>query len=167
MSLGSAQPGRIITILSTDTKPTLEANEAGTTLKYTDTGAEFEWSGSAWYQTKGIDSSGNLAVKTTSEISGTVSTSSTPTGGLNVRITTATSTNVKSAAGVLHKIIINTAATAGIITVYDDTTGGTTTPIIVIPAAKAAGTIFEFNTAMSNGIQVVTASADDILVVYA
>jgi len=68
MSLGSAQPGRIITILSTDTKPTLKANEAGTTLKYTDTGAEFEWSGSAWYQTKGPDSSGALAVKTTSEI---------------------------------------------------------------------------------------------------
>jgi len=68
MTTGSAQPGRIITQLSTDPRPTLDTDEAGTPLKYTDTGAEFEWSGSAWYQTKGPDSSGALAVKTTAEI---------------------------------------------------------------------------------------------------
>lgn len=82
-------------------------------------------------------------------------------------ISTATTTDVKSTAGVLVSVIVND-ANAGSITIYDDTTGGTSTPVAVIGAASASrpATPLYYNIKMNNGIQVVTAGADDVTIVY-
>lgn len=82
-------------------------------------------------------------------------------------ITTNTTTDVKSTTGVLVSVIVNDANT-GSITIYDDTTGGTSTPVAVIGSASASrpATPLYYNIRMNNGIQIVTAAADDITIVY-
>ena len=89
------------------------------------------------------------------------------TPGEYAYISTATTTDVKSSAGVLVSVIMND-ANSGTITIYDDTTGGTTTPIGVIGPASASrpATPLYYNIRMNNGIQVVTSSADDVTVVF-
>lgn len=86
----------------------------------------------------------------------------TPTGLFN-NIKTATTTTVKSGAGVLHKIVINTTA-AGTITVYDNTTATGTT--IATIAASAAGPVYIYDLAFTLGLTVVTGAASDITVIY-
>ncbi len=87
--------------------------------------------------------------------------------GSYAHITTATTTDVSSVACVLKRVCIN-GGTAGAVTIRDDTTGGSTTPIAVIAAAAAAtpSGVHEFNVKMANGIQVVTAAATDVTIVY-
>ena len=83
-------------------------------------------------------------------------------------ITTATTTDLSQNAGAfLHAVVIN-GGTAGAVTVYDDTTGGTTTPIAVIAAAAAATPAGSrvYNCAMTAGLQIVTAAATDVTVIY-
>ena len=82
-------------------------------------------------------------------------------------ITTATTTDVSSTGAFLHAVVIN-GGTAGAVTVYNNTTGATTSPIAVIGAATAilpGGTKF-YNCEMPNGIQVATAAATDVTVIY-
>lgn len=58
-----------------------------------------------------------------------------PTGYLYTNITTTTSTTVKSGAGFLHSITINTPIASSVIKIYDNTTNsGTLIGTITIPA---------------------------------
>lgn len=84
-----------------------------------------------------------------------------PTGLFN-NIKTATTTTVKTGAGVLHKIVINT-TTAFTITVYDNTTATGTT--IATIAASATG-VFIYDLAFTTGLTIVTGGASDITVTY-
>lgn len=78
-------------------------------------------------------------------------------------ITTATTTTVKTGAGMLHSITINTTA-AGTITIYDNTAGSGTK--IGTIAASAAGPTFMYNVSFSTGLTIVTGAASDITVSY-
>lgn len=85
-------------------------------------------------------------------------------------ISTATTTDVSGNGtvpftGVLVRIIVGETA-AGAITVYDAVSGATTTTIAVLKASIAEGT-YEFGINVSKGIQVTTAGASKITVVYA
>lgn len=82
-----------------------------------------------------------------------------PPAGKSTRITTATTTVVKTTRGVLLRIIVGTTA-AGTITVQN----AAGTAVAVLKASVAEGA-YEFGVEM-NGITVVTAAASDITVVY-
>jgi hypothetical protein len=79
-------------------------------------------------------------------------------------IATATTTDVFSGPGRLKKIILGETA-AGAITIYDEATGGTTT-IVGILKASIAEQEFDFDIAVGKGLQIVTAGASKLTVVY-
>ena len=78
-------------------------------------------------------------------------------------ITTATTTTVKSGAGFLHAITINTTA-AGAITIYDNT-AASGTKIGTLKASIGEQT-FILNVSFGTGLTIVTAAASDVTVSY-
>ncbi len=78
-------------------------------------------------------------------------------------ITTATTTTVKSGAGFIHAITVNTTA-AGTITIYDNT-AGSGTKIATLKASVGEQTFF-YNAAFGTGLTLVTAAASDVTVSY-
>lgn len=78
-------------------------------------------------------------------------------------ITSATTTTVKSGAGFLHCITVNTTA-AGAITVYDNT-AGSGTKIGTLKSSIAENTYY-FDVSFGTGLTIVTAAASDITVSY-
>lgn len=78
-------------------------------------------------------------------------------------IATATTTQVKTGAGVLHSIVLGETA-AGSIKIIDNTTG-TTTNLAELKASVVEG-VYEFNVAFSTGLRIVTAGASKLTVVY-
>lgn len=79
-------------------------------------------------------------------------------------ITTDTTTTIKSGPGILHSIVINTAASTGTATVYDNTAGSGTK--IATLGTGTAGT-FVYDICFNTGLTIVTATAAaDITVTY-
>ena len=78
-------------------------------------------------------------------------------------ISTATTTTVKSGAGVLKSITIGETA-AGAITIYDNTAASGTV-IGVLKASHAEQTL-DFSVAFSTGLTIVTAGASKLTVSY-
>lgn len=83
-------------------------------------------------------------------------------------INTATTTVLKSARGFLHRIIINSAAANGVITVYDNTSAaGTKVATITQPASVLQSqNVLEYGCYLTTGLTIVTSSTDDITVVF-
>ncbi len=79
-------------------------------------------------------------------------------------ISTATTTNVDVGQGQLIRIVVTETA-AGAITIYDEAAGGTTDIINVMKASIVEGT-YEFGIQYAKGIQIVTAGASKLTVVY-
>lgn len=91
----------------------------------------------------------------------------TLTGYSHTAITTATTTLVKSGAGVLHAVIVNTKGTvASTVTVYDALTA-TGTPVAIIDSLNLSGT-FEYDIIFATGLTIVTTgtAAPDVTVSY-
>ena len=85
-----------------------------------------------------------------------------PSTGFNyTHINSATNTAVKSGAGMLHTITINTPL--GAVTVYDNTAASGT--VIAVISASAIGTLV-FDVNFSTGLTITTASANDMTVSY-
>lgn len=78
-------------------------------------------------------------------------------------ISTATTTQVKTGAGVLKAIVIGETA-AGAISIIDNTAGSTAN-IGVLKASIVEGT-YTFDVAFSAGLRIITAGASKITVVY-
>lgn len=78
-------------------------------------------------------------------------------------ITTATTTTVKTGAGFLHSITINTTA-AGTITIYDNTAGSGTK--IGTLASSVGQQTFFYDVQFATGLTIVTGAASDITVSY-
>lgn len=82
-------------------------------------------------------------------------------------ITTATTTQVKSGAGVLHALVVNTKGTvASTIKVYD-ATSGTSNPICSVDSLNLSGT-FYFDAQVTTGVRVITTGtvAPDVTILY-
>ena len=79
-------------------------------------------------------------------------------------ISTATTTNVFVGPGTLKKIILGETA-AGSITIYDEEAGGTTNVVAVLKASIVEGE-YEFNVAVAQGLQIVTAAGSKVSAVY-
>ena len=79
-------------------------------------------------------------------------------------------TTIKSGAGTFHKLIINTPAATGVITIYDNTAGsGTLIATITQPGAllSSGPVAIEFDVKFATGLTVVTATAtQDLTFVY-
>ena len=86
----------------------------------------------------------------------------TPT--IPTNITTATTTVVKTGAGILRGLQVNTTA-AGAITVYDNT-AASGTKLGTVVASVAPGMYFNIPSRFTVGLTVVTAAASDISVWY-
>ena len=80
-------------------------------------------------------------------------------------ISTATTTQVKSGAGILHKIIINTPV-AGTISLIDNTAGSTVNIGVVTMTADVKPFALEYDLGFSTGLRIITSVAADITVVY-
>lgn len=78
-------------------------------------------------------------------------------------ISTATTTQVKTGAGVLKAIVVGETA-AGAISIIDNTSG-TTVNLGVLKASIAEGT-YEFNCQFATGLRIITAGASKISVIY-
>lgn len=81
----------------------------------------------------------------------------------NSYISTATTTTVKSGAGILKSITLGETA-AGTITIYDNTAGSGT--VIGVLKASVAEQTFEFNVSFTTGLTIVTAAASKLSVSY-
>lgn len=92
-----------------------------------------------------------------------------PTGAFKfLNITTDTTTTVKSGAGVLHTITVNTANASSVITVYDSTAAsGTKIATITLPASGGVPVTLQYDAIFQNGLTVVTTVlASDFTVSY-
>jgi len=78
-------------------------------------------------------------------------------------IATATTTQVKTGAGFLKGIVINTTA-AGAISIIDGTSGSVVN-MGLLKSSVVEGT-YEYNIAFTVGLRIITAAASDITVVY-
>jgi hypothetical protein len=78
-------------------------------------------------------------------------------------ISTATTTQVKTGAGVLHAIVVGETA-AGAISIIDNTTGSTVN-IGTLKASIVEGT-YTFDVAFATGLRIITAGASKITVIY-
>jgi len=83
-------------------------------------------------------------------------------------IVTATTTVVRTGAGILGSIVINKAVASGVITMYDNTAGsGTKIGTITAPATLLHSHFaLPYNVAFTTGLTIVTAEADDITVCW-
>lgn len=79
------------------------------------------------------------------------------------RISTATTTTVKSGAGFLHTLTVSSTA-AGTITIYDNTAGSGT--IIAQLKASIAEQTFIYDVSFSSGLTIVTGAASGLTVSY-
>jgi hypothetical protein len=84
-----------------------------------------------------------------------------PGGNAYTHISTATSTQVKSSAGTLHNLTVNTTA-AGTISIFDNTACSGTT-IAILPASVAVGT-YTYDVVFTVGLCVLTGAASDVTV---
>jgi hypothetical protein len=83
-------------------------------------------------------------------------------------IATATTTVVKSGAGKLVKIIVNTSVASGVITVYNNTAAsGAKIATITMPATLTQNTFeLDFHCRFHIGLTIVTSAATDITVIH-
>jgi hypothetical protein len=82
------------------------------------------------------------------------------------RISTATTTQVKSGSGILHKIVIGTPISTGSVLVIDNTSGSTPVVSTIVSTADVKPYVIEFNARFSTGLRITTTQAQDITVVY-
>lgn len=84
-------------------------------------------------------------------------------------ISTATTTTIKSGAGFLHTLVINTTVALGTITIYDNTAGsGTVIAVITNPATllQMGPLTATYDIAFTTGLTIVTTGAQDLTVAY-
>lgn len=82
-------------------------------------------------------------------------------------ITTATTTQVKTGAGILVRVVINKpAAAAGTIKLIDNTSGTTANIATISHEAGLVAKSLEYGVPFTAGLRVVTSGADDVTVIY-
>ena len=81
-------------------------------------------------------------------------------------ITTATTTNVKTGAGLLHKIVVNKPISGSTIKLIDNTSGTTANIGTITNTSDVKPYELIYDCRVSLGLIVVTSGADDITVIY-
>lgn len=94
---------------------------------------------------------------------------SVPVANSVVRISTATTTVVKSGAGTLERIVVNKHVVAGVTTIYDNTAAsGTILAIITVGVALLTDPPITaiYGIPFATGLTIVTSQAEDLTIVY-
>jgi hypothetical protein len=81
-------------------------------------------------------------------------------------ITTATTTQVKSGAGILHKIVIGTPVAAETISLIDNTSGSTVNIGLITTTADLKPFELKFDCRFTTGLRIITSGTSAITVVY-
>jgi hypothetical protein len=81
-------------------------------------------------------------------------------------ISSATTTQVKSGSGILHKIVLNTPVSTGTVSLIDNTAGSTVNIGIITSTADVKPFVMEYNCRFSTGLRIITTQAQDITVIY-
>lgn len=83
-------------------------------------------------------------------------------------ITSATTTTIKSGSGTLVRIVNNKKVASGVITIYDNTAAsGTKIGTITSPGTLLDNhQTYEYGVGFTNGLTIVTSTADDLTVVW-
>jgi hypothetical protein len=81
-------------------------------------------------------------------------------------ITTATTTQVKTGAGILHKIVVNTPVSTGTIGLIDNTAGTTVNIGQIVSTADLKPYELVYDCRFSTGLRIVTTQTQDITVIY-
>lgn len=72
---------------------------------------------------------------------------------------------VKAAPGRLVKVVVTTVTATAAITIYDNASAASGTPLLVIPAAAGAGTVYDVQMPAANGITIQSTGATGALTV--
>lgn len=130
---------------------------AGTTL--TMQSAPLLYNGSTWDRARNITASFGVTTGVAAvETAGSTFSYIPASGG-------AATTQVKSGAGILHKIIINTPV-AGTISVIDNTAGSTVNIALITMTADVKPYELTYDLAFATGLRIITSVAADVTVVY-
>jgi hypothetical protein len=81
-------------------------------------------------------------------------------------ITTATTTQVKSGSGYLHKIVVNTPVDTGTIKLIDNTSGSTVNIGLITTTSDVKPFELVYDVRFTTGLRIITTQAQDITVVY-
>jgi hypothetical protein len=81
-------------------------------------------------------------------------------------ITTATTTQVKSGAGILHKIVVVTPVAAETIDLIDNTAGSTVNIGRITTTADLKPFVLQFDCRFTTGLRIITSGTSKITVVY-
>lgn len=81
-------------------------------------------------------------------------------GSQTTRITTATTTSVKPASGILHRVVVEV-VTVGTVT-FNELVSGVTTVVMIWPLGIPVGS-YELNFSFGGKIEIVTAGADRLV----
>lgn len=81
-------------------------------------------------------------------------------------ITTATTTQVKTGAGILHKIVLNKPVASSTIKLIDNTSGTTANIGIITNTTDVKPYELIYDCRFTTGLRIVTSGADDITVVW-
>jgi hypothetical protein len=82
------------------------------------------------------------------------------------RINSATTTQVKSGAGILHKVIISTPVSAETIDLIDNTSGSTVNIARITTTADLKPFYLEFDCRFTTGLRVITSGTSQVTIVY-
>lgn len=85
---------------------------------------------------------------------------------VTTRITTATTTQVRTGPCVLKRIVFNVPVSAGTVTIIDGTSGTTATHGVITSTADLKPFVIELDYRLYTGLRVVTAQAQDICLVW-
>lgn len=153
---------------STETKPSAGLNDGDEYIE-TDTTKRYEWNGSSWtFISQSTGGAGHVTLAT--KISGEDQTNDvlkTEQQFSFSNIVSATTTVVKSGAGLLHSINVNKAVAAATITIYDNTAAsGTKIGTITFGAALLTDPplLGLYDVTFATGLTIVTSGATDITV---
>lgn len=89
-----------------------------------------------------------------------------PSKNTVTRITTATTTQVKTGPCVLHRIIFSVPVSTGTVTIIDGVAGTTATHGVITSTADVKPFVIECGFRLSTGLRIVTAQAQDITLVW-
>jgi hypothetical protein len=81
-------------------------------------------------------------------------------------ITTATTTQVKTGAGILHKVIFNTPVDTGTVKLIDNTAGSTTNIGLITTTADVKPFELVYDCRFSTGLRIITTQTQDITIIY-
>lgn len=131
--------------------------DSNSRITYTFTARPALFNGTTWDRQRNITSSFGVSTGVAA-----VEQAGSPFSYIN----SATTTQVKSGAGILHKVVVNTCVAGATIDLIDNTAGTTVNIGRITCGSAVDGFVRVYDLAFATGLRVVTSAATDVTVVY-